>query len=663
MLYPGTTNLTKNCIVGYNLFKGPAIGVVLNNAGNSVRVLIRNRKEFSLKSASVFLMDGGLSENADKVSVLSHREEEIKRLAAEIDLSLLWDILLEDGREVFELEELLEIYYGSGNFGFCEIMAMAKVLDTDPCYIKRKKSAFQPNTPEGVQAWFDSVKALQEKEQREKKVLELLQLPDFSDEIMQEWNELFEDLKDIAIQHNKSDKYAKYGPILKKIGLDSRPELREFLTERGVFSVDTPFDLLEIGYPLSFSSSFVDYMRVLQSIPRTDKCSRDLRHLKTFTIDGESTEDRDDAMSFDPGNGRFYVHITNIARLVEGDARVEKELEKRLTSLYFPDSYYAMFPRQLNPFLSLNEGEERYVMTVEFELTPGGPKYDIYPALIKVDKNYSYDFVQKKKENQFEGCFAIAERLRSFRDMHGAITYCRPFEIDIKVGHEIVLRRKPHLESQEMVAEFNILANYAFARYCRENNIPIFYRIQSGNHEHVEKHKHYAQRINDFFQYYQLKRSWGATKWDVKETAHFSLGLSHYTQMSSPMRRFIDFFNQQQLWKYFSGRSFFSVAELETRLAILSGTIYEINSLQDKRRKYFILRHLEQEIAKSAEKRYTTCATVLESFSEGLLLYLDEFGEIFQWKSGHDGIKPGSHITVRINSVDVSDRVLRGNVI
>jgi exoribonuclease-2 len=149
----------------------------------------------------------------------------------------------------------------------------------------------------------------------------------------------------------------------------------------------------------------------------------------------------------------------------------------------------------------------------------------------------------------------------------------------------------------------------------------------------------------------------------VKETAHFSLGLSHYTQMSSPMRRFIDFFNQQQLWKYFSGRSFFSVAELETRLAILSGTIYEINSLQDKRRKYFILRHLEQEIAKSAEKRYTTCATVLESFSEGLLLYLDEFGEIFQWKSGHDGIKPGSHITVRINSVDVSDRVLRGNVI
>ncbi len=129
---------------------------------------------------------------------------------------------------------------------------------------------------------------------------------------------------------------------------------------------------------------------------------RDLRDLRTYTIDPVNAKDYDDAISIEQDGDRYraYVHIANVAQQINGYDQVRETALEQGRTFYFEHETDHMLPADLAEQFSLLKDEDRLAFTVEFEVAPvstasgerllpvGTP--DIYPSLVNVDANLSY---------------------------------------------------------------------------------------------------------------------------------------------------------------------------------------------------------------------------------------------------------------------------------
>ena len=82
-----------------------------------------------------------------------------------------------------------------------------------------------------------------------------------------------------------------------------------------------------------------------------DEPRRDLTHLAAFAIDDAGNKDPDDAISWD--NGRFYIHIADVAALVPPDSPADLEARGRGANLYLPEGTITMLPSGVTAVLGL----------------------------------------------------------------------------------------------------------------------------------------------------------------------------------------------------------------------------------------------------------------------------------------------------------------------
>jgi exoribonuclease II len=110
-------------------------------------------------------------------------------------------------------------------------------------------------------------------------------------------------------------------------------------------------------------------------------------------------------------------------------------------------------------------------------------------------------------------------------------------------------------KSQLLVSSCMIFANYSSARYARDNGIEILYRNQNMNlHPKIKLHiNELMQKFNsstaDTFNE-ELKNVIGflsAAKYQTVPLKHESLGVDVYTNVTSPLRRYVDAINH---WKF-----------------------------------------------------------------------------------------------------------------
>ncbi len=106
--------------------------------------------------------------------------------------------------------------------------------------------------------------------------------------------------------------------------------------------------------------------------PAGDEASRvDLRDLATFTIDPDDAKDFDDAISAEQHDGfvRMWVHIADVSAYVRPGGAIDKEAERRATSVYVPGAVEPMLPEALsNRACSLRPGEDKLAVTVEMDI-------------------------------------------------------------------------------------------------------------------------------------------------------------------------------------------------------------------------------------------------------------------------------------------------------
>ena len=203
----------------------------------------------------------------------------------------------------------------------------------------------------------------------------------------------------------------------------------------------------------------------------------DFRKVTTFTIDPKDAKDFDDALSIrklKEGIWEVGVHIADVTHYVKEGGTIDKEAEKRATSVYLVDRTIPMPERLCNFICSLRPNEEKLAFSVIFNITEKGDIKDsrIVHTVINSDRRFTYEEAQQIIETK-EGDFkeeiltldTIAKALREKRFAAGAINFDRyevKFEIDEK-GKPISVYFKESKDANKLVEEFMLLANKTVA--------------------------------------------------------------------------------------------------------------------------------------------------------------------------------------------------------
>ncbi|GAK35958.1 ribonuclease R [Bacteroides graminisolvens] len=328
----------------------------------------------------------------------------------------------------------------------------------------------------------------------------------------------------------------------------------------------------------------------------------DFRKVTTFTIDPKDAKDFDDALSIrsiKEGLWEVGVHIADVTHYVQEGSIIDKEAEKRATSVYLVDRTIPMLPERLCNFIcSLRPNEEKLSYSVIFDITEKGEVKNsrIVHTVINSDRRFTYEEAQQIIETK-EGDFKeevlmldkIAKALRDKRFSSGAINFDRyevKFEIDDK-GKPVSVYFKESKDANKLVEEFMLLANKTVAeeigKVPRNKKAKVFpYRIHdlpdpekldnlaqfiarfgyklrtSGSKSDVSK------SINHLLDDIQGKkeenlietvsiRAMQKARYSTHNIGHYGLAFEYYTHFTSPIRRFPDMMVHRLLTKYAEG--------------------------------------------------------------------------------------------------------------
>ena len=107
---------------------------------------------------------------------------------------------------------------------------------------------------------------------------------------------------------------------------------------------------------------------------------RDYRNRRIFTIDPTTAKDLDDALHIDDlGNGQVEigVHIADVSFFVQPNSLIDREAQRRCTTVYLVDRTIPMLPRPLCEIAcSLNENVERLAFSCVWRMNLDGTVAD-----------------------------------------------------------------------------------------------------------------------------------------------------------------------------------------------------------------------------------------------------------------------------------------------
>ena len=219
--------------------------------------------------------------------------------------------------------------------------------------------------------------------------------------------------------------------------------------------------------------------------PTPDPSDRvDLRDLLTYTVDPETAEDFDDALSFrrEADGIRAWVHIADVSYFVRAGTPLDGGASRRAFSTYVPGAVAPMLPHELaDDLCSLRPAQDRLCVTVEIPAT-GEPQF--YRSVIRSDARLSYRQAEVREAppavlDALALNDELAGGLRSRRFARGALQVQTPevvFRFDGAGGvADAWLEQEPH--AHMLVEELMILANELVAAFLAGRCRGALYRV------------------------------------------------------------------------------------------------------------------------------------------------------------------------------------------
>ena len=280
-------------------------------------------------------------------------------------------------------------------------------------------------------------------------------------------------------------------------------EVIDVLGKEGDNNVEMHAILAQYGLPYKYPKHVEDAaMKIDPGITDEEIARReDFRDVFTCTIDPKDAKDFDDALSIrtisSPNLGGLYevgVHIADVSHYVKENSIIDKEAQKRATSVYLVDRTIPMLPERLCNFIcSLRPDEDKLCYSVIFVMDDEAnvKNWHLAHTVIRSDRRYAYEEVQQlledngvvdgtgqpappaTKKNPYKGDYAaelitldaLAKKLRERRFKNGAVKFDREelhFDIDAD-GKPTRAYFKKSKDANKMIEEFMLLANRTVA--------------------------------------------------------------------------------------------------------------------------------------------------------------------------------------------------------
>jgi exoribonuclease II len=511
-------------------------------------------------------------------------DSERARLAKELDLNLLWEVVQEQPKG-FSAEELAELFFGRRSTVAAAVMLEA--LLNDRLYFVRRHLEFIARSPEQVVR----LRVQHEKERLRGESARRMRLfirdaltgsvahPPIEDQ------PLVEELRQFLA--NPSTRSRELETLL----MQASPETGatetcfEILLRLGAIA-DCPRFTIVGNLPSRFSpESLAEAQAALPAVRPA------VRDELVIAIDDKDTLEVDDALSCTAlGNGslRVRVHIALVSDFVAQGGPMDGEAAERATTVYLPEGAVRMLPDEISCCKgSLLAGQETPCLTTEITLGPAGEllQSSIYPASVTVGARLSYDEVDSfLAARNGDG---RSDETATLRTLHAASV--KLAERRRQAGAALVQRREPKVTvsdgkieisvidnqspARQLVAEFMVLSNHVAARFAADARVPIIYRTQPGGGDLAPV----RARLSLYPEY------------------HAGVGLSPYAQLSSPIRRYADLVLQRQLIAALGdpNRRAYGAEELLRVLADSEAAEGERKELERRAKRYWILRYLD----------------------------------------------------------------------
>jgi len=314
---------------------------------------------------------------------------------------------------------------------------------------------------------------------------------------------------------------------------------------------------------------------------------KDLTSLKTFIIDSKNPQEIDDAISieFIDDKPKFlWVHISYPAKLLKHNSQVDLECRKRVSSLYLIDDYIPMLPENIINIanLKMNKVSETLSACIEFNKNGSIKSYKVLEAIIKPNYELTYEDADEildlapKEEYELLYIKKVLENSFNYRQKCGAISFNSPFSKICLVDGEILFEKYESTSAHNIVSEAMILMGFVISDFLIKNKIPAPFRTQKINCDANEILK---KNNSSLIKFSILKQYIGRSFISIKPNKHETLGLESYTQVTSPLRRYIDLIVQKQIFFYFNKYPLISETDIDNLINEYKSKLKDINNI------------------------------------------------------------------------------------
>ena len=329
-------------------------------------------------------------------------------------------------------------------------------------------------------------------------------------------------------------------------------EVVDILGPMGENNAEMHAILAQYGLPYKYPKAVEDAAKKISGeVTEKDLAEReDFRDVWTCTIDPHDAKDFDDALSIRQ-DGKLWevgVHIADVSHYVTEGSIIDKEAQKRATSVYLVDRTIPMLPEHLCNFVcSLRPDEEKLCFSVVFLLDEDAQvrSHRIVHTVIRSNRRYAYEEVQELLEQngvidgtgepapvlfdsshhlaphnlQGENALQLlmldllAKKLRTARFKNGSVKFDSEelhFDVDEK-GKPTRAYFKRSKDANKLIEEFMLLANRTVAedvgkpgRGKKAKTLP--YRI----HENPDPQK--LEQLREFISRFGYKLKTAGTK-------------------------------------------------------------------------------------------------------------------------------------------------------
>ncbi len=600
---------------------GFKVARVMEDMGASLQVEAPSGKRSKIKATSVLLkFDHSLGELMPQA----------EQLAAEIDPDFLYEVCA-DGE--FSFDALALEYYGHKPSP-AEAASCAIKLHNAPMYFyKRGKGRYQKALAENLKAALASVERKKREAEEMAAWVNQLKAGQMPDAMRPHTNQLL----------YKPDRNTLIAKACEKAVAETGQPLPQLFFAAGMWAnhVNSASTTHMAQHDYHVGKFLADYFpkgtRTKVELEALIPADLPLANVSAFSIDDANTTEIDDAFSYrllDENRVEIGIHIAAPALYFAADGALDTLARARLSTVYYPGAKITMLPDDAVDLATLAEGRDCACVSLYavFDRQTGAlATTRTVCEKITIAKNLRLHELEAWFTNEsiaaqscpdpyggsLLGLYTLAMALKEKRGAKDSADYVDySFEVADDGAHIGISARVRGSPIDTVVAEFMIFANSEWGKLLAENQVAAIYRVQQN-----------------------MK-----TRMTTDALPHEGLGVSHYTWVSSPLRRYVDLVNQRQLIALIRGETplYPKRSPLLNEIARIFDVTYDAYAeFQRNMERFWCLRYLQQ------HQQTTFAATIIrEELVRGQHLPL------FVKLGKSPGLPPKTLIDVQIDQID-----------